>query len=119
MGLQYPDENFALVWRGLRSDNSRLHAASIEVLEAVLTGSFREAVLALVDEGEAPVRRARLAAAALGEAIRPMSYEEAVNAMVKDQSEVIRGIAVHHAAELEKRATTEPLGVPEEVPGIA
>jgi len=119
MGLQYPDENFALVWRGLRSDNVRLHAASVEVLEAALPGSFREAVLVLVDEGEAPARRARLAASALGETIRPMSYEEAVAAMIEDQSEVIRGIAIHHAAEIEKRIAAQPLGVPEEVPGIA
>lgn len=119
MGLQYPDENFALVWRGLRSDNARLHAASVEVLEAALPGSFREAVLALVDEGEAPDKRARLAASALGETVRPMSYEQAVDAMVEDQSDVIRGIAIHHAAALEKRMASQPFVVPEEVPGIA
>ncbi|MDH3200270.1 MAG: HEAT repeat domain-containing protein [Myxococcales bacterium] len=119
MGLQYPEENFTLVWRGLRSDNLRLHAASVEVLEAALSGPFREAVLALVDEGEAPTRRASLAAAALGESIGPMSYDEAVNAMIEDQSEVIRGIAIHHAAELEKRTAKESLIIPEEIPGIA
>jgi hypothetical protein len=83
MGLKYPEENFALVWRGLRSKNVRLHAASVEVLEAALTGAFREAVLALVDEGETPARRARVAAAALGESIEPMSYDEAMKAMAE------------------------------------
>lgn len=102
MGLQYPHENFTLVWRGLQSDNVRMHAASTEILEAALTGALREAVLALVDEGETPIRRARQAASALGETIRPMSHEDAVDAMVEDESEVIRGIAIHHAAALAK-----------------
>ncbi len=66
MGLRHPEENFTLVWRGLRSDNARLRAASVEVLEAVLVGPSREAVLAIVDDGESPERRARTAAAALG-----------------------------------------------------
>ncbi len=84
MGLKYPEENFAVVWRGLRSKNVRLHAASVEVLEAALSGSVREAVLALVDEGETPARRARVAAAALGESIEPMSYDEAIKAMTEE-----------------------------------
>ena len=66
MGLRHPEEDFTLVWRGLRSDNARLRAASVEVLEAVLVGPSREAVLAIVDDGESPERRARTAAAALG-----------------------------------------------------
>ncbi len=104
MGLQHPGENFALVWRGLRSDNQKLRAASVEVLEATLGGEVREAVLALLDDGEAAERRARIAGAALGEAVPQMSYREAVEAMAKDSSEVIRGIALHHRAELDKHA---------------
>jgi len=100
MGLRHPEENFALVWRGLRSDNVRLQAASVEVLEAVLAGQLREAVLAIVDDGELPMRRARAAAAALGIEMRPLSHRDAVDAMVVDQSEVVRSIAAHHLAEL-------------------
>lgn len=66
MGLRHPEEDFALVWRGLRSDNPRLRAASVEVLEAALAGRLRDAVLALVDDSEPPSRRAQIAAAALG-----------------------------------------------------
>ena len=68
MGLRHPEENFILVWRGVTSDNARLKAAGQEVLEATLPGSFREAVLAIIDDGEPPERRARMAAAALGAA---------------------------------------------------
>ena len=100
MGLRHPEENFALVWRGVTSENARLQAAGQEVLEATLPGSFREAVLAIIDHGEPPARRARLAATALGETLRPMSQKEALEQMMQDQSEVIGGIAGHYAAEL-------------------
>jgi hypothetical protein len=106
MGLRHPEENFSLVWRGVTSENSRLQAASHEVLEATLPGAFREAVLVIVDDGEPAARRARVAAAALGKAIGPMSHQEAVAEMIEDQSEVIRGIATHHAAELSGRAAS-------------
>lgn len=100
MGLRHPEENFTLVWRGVTSDNARLQAAGHEVLDAALPGAFREAVLAIVDDGEPPVRRARVAAAALGETVRPLSHEEAVMGMMQDRSEVVRGIAAHYTAEL-------------------
>jgi ATP/ADP translocase len=93
MGLRHPEENFTLVWRGLTSDNTRLQAASHEVLEAALTGAFREAALTIVDHGEPPARRARVAAAALGVTVRQMSYEEALGQMAQDRSEVVRSIA--------------------------
>ena len=100
MGLRHPEENFSLVWRGLRSGNPRLHAAGVEVLEAALEGPLRDAVLAIVDDGEPPARRARLAAAALGVSIQPVSHREALDAMIVDRSEVVRSIAAHHLAEL-------------------
>jgi hypothetical protein len=100
MGLRRPEENFILLWRGVTSDNARLRAASHEVLEAALTGAFREAVLAIIDDGEPPARRARVAATALGVAVRQMSHEEAIGQMMQDRSEVVRGIASHHASEL-------------------
>ncbi|MGB5811482.1 MAG: Npt1/Npt2 family nucleotide transporter [Polyangiales bacterium] len=118
MGLQHPEENFVLVWRGLRSDNTRLRAASIEVLEAVLTGPTRDAVLALVDDGESVERRARLAGAALGRPAPRLSYEAAIEAMTTDQSEVIRGIATHHAREIGQRLHAPHGGSHEEV-GVA
>jgi HEAT repeat protein len=107
MGLRYPEENFILVWRGVTSDNTRLQAAGHEVLEATLPGSFREAVLAIIDDGEPPARRARIAAAALGESARQMSHEEAVGQMMQDRSEVVRGIATHHTAELGQRSAQD------------
>jgi HEAT repeat protein len=111
MGLRYPEENFTLVWRGVTSDNARLQAAGHEVLEATLPGSFREAVLSLIDDGEPPARRARVAAAALGLTVRQISHEEAVGQMMQDRSEVVRGIATHHTRELDQGAAQEVRGL--------
>jgi AAA family ATP:ADP antiporter len=115
MGLRHPEENFTLVWRGVTSDNARLQSAGQEVLDAALPGAFREAVLAIIDDGEPPARRARVAAAALGATVRPLSHEEAVMEMMQDRSEVVRGIAAHHTAELglgtEPDATQEVHGL--------
>ena len=108
MGLRDPEENFRLVWRGVTSENARLQAASNEVLEASLPGSFREAVLAIVDDGEPTARRARSAAAALGAALPLISLREAIEQMVQDRSEVIRGIASHHAAGLGEATVSDP-----------
>ncbi|MEM7137070.1 MAG: Npt1/Npt2 family nucleotide transporter [Myxococcota bacterium] len=119
VGLQHPSENFALVWRGLRSDDKGLRAASIEVIEATLSGATRDAVLALVDHGETPERRARLAALALGQPSSLLSYADAVLAMTKDSSEVIRSIAAHHAAALGVSPAPEPRIFPKGVPEIA
>lgn len=100
MWLRHPDENLVLVWRGLQSDNPRLRAASVEVLEAVLNGGLRESVLALVDVGEPPRRRARAAVAALGESLPNRSVREALDEMSADRSEIVRSIAAHHLASL-------------------
>ena len=56
MGLRHHEENFNLVWRGVTSDNAGLQAAGREVLEATLPGSFREAVLAVIDNGIVSLR---------------------------------------------------------------
>jgi uncharacterized membrane protein len=115
MGLRHPEENFTLVWRGVTSDNARMQAAGNEVLEAALPGSFREAVLAIIDEGEPPARRAHVAAAALGATVRQMSHEEAVTEMMRDRSEVVRGIATHHTRELDHAAAQDAT---QEVPSL-
>ena len=119
MGLRHPQENLVLVWRGLRSDNARLRAASLEVLEATLTGPIREATLTIVDDGQPPDVRAGEASSALGAPLTSISAARAVDAMMADQSEVIRGIAGHYAATLSRQSSPGPFGAPEEVPGLA
>ena len=76
------------------------------MLEAALSGSFREAVLAVIDDGESPGWRARAAATALGETVRPISGREAMEQMVQDQSEVLRSMAI---SLLEARQPASPI----------
>ncbi|MDH3623149.1 MAG: hypothetical protein OEQ49_04695 [Myxococcales bacterium] len=108
LGLLHPAEDFALVWRGLGSHNARVRAASREVLEATLSGRIRDAVLALVDDA-APTTRAELAASALGIATPPVTYEEALRAMLEDRSEPVRCITAHQIAELSMHSLTAEL----------
>jgi HEAT repeat protein len=70
------------------------------VLEALLTGVFREAVLALVDTEQPTARRARTAVTALGETMPNRSMREALDEMTSDRSEVVRSIASHYLATL-------------------
>jgi uncharacterized membrane protein len=109
MDLWHREENFDLVWRGLTSGNARLQAASREVLEAALSGSFREAVLAIIDDGESPGWRARAAATALGETVRPISHQEAMEQMVQDQSEILRSMAASLLEARQPASSISPL----------
>ncbi len=84
MARQRPDESFALLWDGLSSDDPRLKAASAEVLEASLSGPLRDAVLAIVDDGDPAAKRARVASAALGATAQPLSAQEARDAMKRE-----------------------------------
>jgi hypothetical protein len=109
MDLWHAEENFNLVWRGLTSDDARLQTASREVLEATLSGSFREAVLAIIDDGETPGWRARAAATALGETVRPISRQEAMEQMLQDQSEVLRNMVVSLLEATEPASPVSPV----------
>ncbi len=108
MGILHPEEDFALVWRGLGSDNARVRAASRELLEATLPGGVRDAVLALVDDA-VPARRAGLAASALGIASPALTYEDALTAMLQDEAEVVRCITAHEIAALSIHSLTADL----------
>ena len=99
MGVLYAEEDFALVWRGLKSENARVEAASREVLEATLPSAIRETVLALVDDSPT-VTRAAMAASALGESSVQLTQESALGAMLHDWNEALRCIAAHQIAEL-------------------
>ena len=108
MGLLHPEEDFALVWRGLESDNARVRTASRELLEATLPGGIRDAVLALVDD-TVPANRAGLAASALGIANPTVTYEDALTAMLRDETEAVRCITAHHIAALSMHSLTVEL----------
>ncbi|MEM8609185.1 MAG: hypothetical protein AAGF92_18935 [Myxococcota bacterium] len=102
MGMLNPKEDFALVWRGLDSENPRVRAAGREVLLATLTSGIREAVIALTDDGTAGERATR-AANALQIAIPATRLEETLQVMLHDESTAIRCIVAHQVADLKMR----------------
>ena len=98
LGLRYRREDFALIWRGLRADNNKVRSASRELLDGALAGSFREAVLALIDEDTNQDRLTR-ASRSLGDSNAVTTYEDALVAMLSDHSDAVRCIAAYHIAE--------------------
>lgn len=100
MDMLHPKEDFALVWRGLASENARVRAAGQEVLLAALKSNIRDAVVALTDDAP-PGNRATRAANALRIAVPTTGLEEALQAMLRDESTAIRCIVAHQVAELQ------------------
>ncbi len=99
LNLTHRNEDLALVWRGLKSDDRRARAASRELLENSLRSDVREAVLALVDDAE-PRQRLQASRQALGMSRQRTTYEQCLTAMLQDHDDVVRSIAARHIAEL-------------------
>jgi hypothetical protein len=101
LGILRPDESFGLLYQGLKSRrlDRRARASSLELLEHVLEGDVRAAVIALVDDVPDAQRAAR-ARAALANVPPPGSYRERLLEMLKDASEAVQSIAAYHIAEL-------------------
>lgn len=99
MCLLDPDEDYALIWRNLRSPAPKIRAASRELLDHALRGRIRDTVLALVDEGTGPERLQR-AAPALRMALFEGTYEERLAMALVDSSDGIRSLVAYHIAEL-------------------
>ncbi|MFW5924781.1 MAG: HEAT repeat domain-containing protein [Myxococcota bacterium] len=99
LGLLHTDEDFHLLWQGVRSDNVTVRAASRELVSHSTRGKMRDVLVALLDEGPDADRLAR-ATAALGTSPARPSYEARLVAMLQDESEAVRSIVAHHVAEL-------------------
>lgn len=99
MSLLDPEEDYALIWRNLRSTSPKIRAAARELLDHALRGNVRETVLALVEDGTAPERLQR-AAPALGMALPDGTYEDRLAMALVDSSDGIRSLVAYHIAEL-------------------
>jgi AAA family ATP:ADP antiporter len=78
------------IWRGLRSDNPKSHASSLELLENLVKAPLRERILELVGERaeEEP------------DAVPELSYVDAVKQILADRSTTMRTLAEYRAIEL-------------------
>lgn len=101
-----PGEDLEVLWRGVRSKRPRARAAALEVLAAAPVLATlergREALLALLEEGE-PTARLELAAQALGRELLPTPYPDRLAAALRDPSDTVRSFVAHHIAELDLR----------------
>lgn len=87
--LANPEEDFARIFRGVRSPSPRLRSSSRELLETVLRAPYKERVLALVDDisGDAV---AESAVASPGVVVR---------ALASDRDPLVSSIAAYVAAD--------------------
>ncbi|HVR71282.1 MAG TPA: HEAT repeat domain-containing protein [Vicinamibacteria bacterium] len=97
LGLLHRAEDFESIYRGLHNRNAKVRASSREFLENVLASPQREAVLALIEEGD---DIDRLAGAGPYYTSRPLQYVDVLAAILDTAGESLRCIAAHHVGEL-------------------
>lgn len=114
--LLHPDEDFAVIKRGLGSDDVQTFASSLELLENILRSPLREAVVGLVDDID---DAARLSAAGQFFKPRERSYEALLAELLEAGSTVVRAAAVHHVGELRLVALEAQLAPLAEDPDLA
>ncbi|HUS66416.1 MAG TPA: MFS transporter [Kofleriaceae bacterium] len=100
LGLRHPDEDVHAVYLGLRSDDPHTFASGRELIDHLVAGRVRAAILALVAERDID-DRARLALAAPFAELAGGSLDDALAAMRTDPSEAIAGLTADLLVELE------------------
>ena len=103
-----PNAEYALVYRGLAASDPRARAGGREILENVLRGTLRPALLAMTDTQAPAARLARLledyehpdarALLAADDAHRPDLAHALLGRLASDPNEVLREIAHHELA---------------------
>jgi len=103
-----PEEDFRLIHLGLRSQNRRLRAESVELLEATVDPRIAAGLIALVDEAPDEERLTR-AVAATGYRPDRLDYPGRLRTMLSDGSEAVRCVAAYHVGELDLSELHDPL----------
>jgi AAA family ATP:ADP antiporter len=96
LGLRFLREDFARIWRGLRSGDEHARASSRELLENLLQAPLREVVLSLVGEEPDNERLARVSSFYPGE---PLDYEALLGKILASRSESLRSLAAYYVGE--------------------
>jgi ATP/ADP translocase len=108
IALEHPREDLRRLTHALRHGDRRLRAESRELLTALAPFELAGALDALLDD--APDARRLARARESLDAVRPPSdYTALLRELVVDESEAVRSIAAHHAAELRLTELSEPL----------
>ncbi len=109
LGLRHPEEDMHAVYVGLRSGDVHGVASGRELVEHLVTGPMRDALLALVTHGDHDDRE-RLALAAPFAPPAAAGLAGALRAMMFDPSDAVVGLAAHHIGELDAGALTHQEG---------
>ena len=99
LGLRHPEENLHAVFVGLRSGDAHAAASGRELIDHLVAGRMRSAILALVADDDLDDRQ-RQELIPLFQAVPVDGPADALRAMMTDSSEAIVGLAAHHIAEL-------------------
>lgn len=100
LGLRHRDEDMRAVYVGLVSGDQHGVASGRELVEHLVTGPMRDALLALVAKGDHDDRE-RLALAAPFAPPAAAGLADTLRAMMTDASDAVVGLAAHHIAELD------------------
>ena len=101
LGLLYPEEAFERIYRGFESQDVRTRASSFELLEAIVPPPLNAALLAFMDHIPDRERIRR------GEAYytpRDRSYEEILEAFLREGSVGLRCITLYQIADLKLKS---------------
>jgi hypothetical protein len=109
LGLRHADEDMRAVHAGLRSEDRHEVASARELLEHVVPGRMRDALLALVAPDE-PGDRERLALAAPFAPPVGAGLADTLRAMMVDPNDAVVGLAAHLIAELDTSELTRDEG---------
>lgn len=101
LSLARPADDFVGIYRALGSERAELRAGALELLENLLAGPLRTALVALVDDQP---DRERLAAGAAYHRPLQLDYDQMIADMLESSSDVIRDVTAFHIGELELRA---------------
>jgi hypothetical protein len=97
LDLLYPNEDFQRIHRGFDSADARERASSIELLENVIPAPLNAALIGYMDRGEDADRVRRGAAYYTP---RSWTYEEILDAFLREGSVGLRCITLYQIAEL-------------------
>jgi ATP/ADP translocase/HEAT repeat protein len=105
LGLRYRNEDLAQIYSGLRGDDPTTRSSSHELLEQMLSGAERTAVLGLVDD--LPDSE-RLAAGAEFYQAEPLTAEALVDTLRQARSVSLSSLAAFYATQIGLPAAAEP-----------
>jgi hypothetical protein len=109
LGLRHREEDIHAVYICLRSEDAHLAASGRELVEHLVTGPLRDALLALaanVDHTD----RERFDMASVFAPPAPAGLAGALRAMMIDSSDAVVSLAAHHIGELDARELTSEEG---------